>query len=165
MSGFKPNAKQRMIANAFSRNAQLLGRPTTLERLRDAAGTRFEEPVGQLVAHVAAKQAEFGRAVVDEFRAGRFSAAVSLVRPLLEMTAWIAWPICNPSEADQRQRVIRLVLSGYREAQHQGRELHLTLEFARDDDRPSSRKPPSFPDMLRQLDETRRGSRTASRSG
>lgn len=60
MDGFRPSADQRAIASAFSRNAQLLGASGTLSRLESAAGERFDQPrIGQLVAHVAARQAEF----------------------------------------------------------------------------------------------------------
>jgi hypothetical protein len=113
MPRFQPRPAQREIANAFSRNAQLLRRGSTLERLSDAAGTRFGEPrIGQLIAHVAGRQAEFGRAVVDEFRRGRFSAATVLVRSMLETTAWAAWPFATRSDKEQRRRLIRLLLDG-----------------------------------------------------
>jgi hypothetical protein len=151
---FEPTPQQREIANSFSRNAQLMARGSTLQRLFDAAGKRFSEPrIGQLVAHVAVRQAELGRAVVDDFRQGRFGAATVLVRSMLETTAWAAWPIAHASDAEQRRRLIRLLLEGYRDALDQGlsippdakRLLQTTTGKA-------AAKPPSFKDILGQLD-------------
>jgi hypothetical protein len=154
MPGFEPTPSQRAIANAFSRNAQLLGRAATLQRLADAAAARFHEPrIGQLIAHVAGRQAEFGRALVDEFRRGRFTVATTLVRSMLETAAWAAWPIGHSSDVEQRARLIRLLLDGYRDAQQKGmtippdaRRLIATTTGK------AARKPPSFDDILKQLD-------------
>jgi len=155
---FQLTREQRTIADAFSRNAQLLGSTPTLRRLHDAAGKRFDEPrIGQLVAHVAAKQAEFGRGIVDAFRSGRFSVATALVRPLLEMTAWLAWPFSTSSESRQRERLIRLLLQGYRDAQNRGVQLPpdaaKLLASARGR---AARRPPDFQQMLKDLDELER---------
>jgi hypothetical protein len=154
MVRFKPTVDQRAIANAFSQNAQLLGRPATQRELLDATATRFQEPrLGQLIAHVAARQAEFGRAVVDEYREGRFSAATAIVRPLLEMAAWIAWPFSVPQESEQKKRLVQLLLQSYREIQAAGVKLPrdvLTLLAATTGR--AARKAPSFRQMLKDLD-------------
>jgi hypothetical protein len=106
-------ADQSAIAKAFSRNAQLLGSENTRRRLLAATSTRFDEPrIGQLIAHVAARQSEFGRALVDDFRTGRFSAATGMLRPLLEMTAWIAWPFSATEESEQIQRLMSAPAAG-----------------------------------------------------
>ncbi|MBX5468875.1 MAG: hypothetical protein IRZ21_03150 [Thermoleophilaceae bacterium] len=158
MVRFQPTPEQRTIANAFSRNAQLLGRHTTLQRLYEAAGERFEEPrIGQLVTHVAAKQSEFGRGVVDAFRSGRFSVATALVRPVLEMTAWLAWPFSTPNDAEQRRRLIRLLLQGYRDARNRGAELPPDAEkLLAETTGSAARRPVAFQQMLKDLDEIER---------
>jgi hypothetical protein len=44
-----------------------------MRALEQAASKRFGEPrIGQLTAQAAARQAEYGRVIVDAFRAGRF---------------------------------------------------------------------------------------------
>lgn len=87
---------------------------------------------------MAAKRSEFGRGVVDAFRAGCFSMATALVRSLLEMTAWLAWPFSTPDDAEQRRRLIRLLLQGYREGRDRGVRLPSDAEkLAPGDDRPS----------------------------
>jgi hypothetical protein len=154
MPRFEPNPAQREIANAFSRNAQLLGRGSTLQRLSDAASNRFSEPrVGQLVAHVAGRQAEFGRALVDEFRRGRFTVATALVRSMLETTAWAAWPLTTSSEKGQKARLIRLLLEGYRDAQHTGVTIPPDAQrLVKTTTGKAAAGPPSFNDILKQLD-------------
>jgi hypothetical protein len=155
---FRPTPNQRAIANAFSRNAQLLGSRATLRRLHDASGERFDEPrIGQLIAHGAAKQAEFGRGIIDAFRIGRFSAATSLVRSLLEMTAWLAWPFSTPSEHRQRQRLIQLLLQGYREARNQGVQLPADAKkLLAATTGKAARNPVKFQQMLKDLDDLER---------
>jgi hypothetical protein len=155
---FQPTAGQRAIANAFSRNAQLLGSPTTLRRLHDAAGERFdEERIGQLVAHAASRQAEFGVGIVDEFRSGRFSAATGLVRPLLEMTAWLGWPFSTSNEHEQRERLIRLLLQGYRDARNRGARLPAdVVTLLASTTGKAARRPVEFQQMLKDLDELER---------
>jgi hypothetical protein len=130
----------------------------TLRRLHDAAGERFDEPrIGQLVAHVAARQAEFGRGLVGEFRAGRFSAATGLVRPLLEMTAWIAWPFSTSDERQQRARLIRLLLQGYRDARNRAVRLPPdVVTLLADTTGKAARRPVDFQQMLKDLDELER---------
>src|SRR3954469_12107528 len=120
-TAFKPSTRQRVIATALSRNAQLLGRASTLRRLDRQAGDHFDEPrIGHLIAHVAARQSELGRAIAEEFRAGRFGATSILLRSALETTAWIAWPLAGKTDAEQRQRLIRLLLQGYRDLRNKG---------------------------------------------
>jgi hypothetical protein len=158
MSGFRPTDDQRTIANAFSRNALLLGSARTIGRLIAATSKRFEEPrIGELIAHVAARQSEFALAVITEFREGRFSAATAVVRSLFEMTVWIAWPFTVSDETQQRQRLVRILLQGYRDARNIGVTLppdavallaHTTGKAAR--------KPPDFQDVLKQADELER---------
>lgn len=160
MAKFCPTANQRVIANAFSRNAQLLRSKGTLRRLDAAAGTRFDEPrIGQLVAHVASRQGEFGDAVVHEFRSGRFSAATGLLRPLLEMTAWIAWPFSLSREGQQKQRLVQLLLQGYRDARNRGVELPAdVVRLLAETTGRSARKPVDFRQMLKDLDALERRS-------
>lgn len=158
MTRFQPTADQRAIANAFSRNAQLLGSKATLRGLHDAAGERFDEPrIGQLVAHVASRQAEFGRGIVDEFRLGRFSAATGLVRSLLEMTAWLAWPFSTSNAGQQRERLIRLLLQGYRDARNRGAQLPPdVVTLLSNTSGKAARKPVDFQQMLKDLDKLER---------
>jgi hypothetical protein len=151
---FSPNDQQNEIAAAFSENCDLLGAPKTMRALLNAAGTRFGEPrIGELVAHVAARQAEFGEAVISDFRHGRFSAATSLVRSMLETTVWISWALGRPDDEEQKRRLIRLLLVGYRDARSKGQEIppdaHRLLANVTGK---AARKPPSFENVLEQLD-------------
>jgi hypothetical protein len=158
VSSFRPTPDQRTIANAVWTNAQLLGVPETLHRLLAAASTRFDEArIGELISHVAARQSEFGRALVVEFRAGRFSAATAVVRPLLEMTVWIAWPFSASDELKQKERLIRLLLQEYRDARNLGMTLPADVQdlLAKTIGR-AARKPPEFRQMLKDADEIER---------
>jgi hypothetical protein len=151
---FQPTREQRKIADAFLANARLLGDSSTFDRLGVAAGARFNEPrIGLLVGHTAARQAEFGSAVVSDVMRGRFGPATVLARSMLETTAWIAWPIGHPDDGEQRRRLIRLLLQGYRDSHNQG----LTLpddanELLKATTGKAASKPPSFKDTLEQLD-------------
>jgi hypothetical protein len=158
VADFRPTSNQRAIATAFSRNAQLLGRNTTLNRLYEDGGRRFGEPrIGQLVAHVASRQAEFGRSIVGAFRTGWFSPATALVRSVLEMTAWFAWPFATSDEQEQRKRLIRLLLQGYRDAQNRGVKLPPDAsELLVTTTGKAARKPVDFQQMLKDLDELER---------
>jgi hypothetical protein len=125
-----------------------------LEQLRAAAAAHFEEPrIGQLTAQTAARQAEYGRVVVEAFRAGRFGAATVVVRSLLEITAWIAWPMCAKEDDQQRARLIRLLLAEYRTARNRGTTLPPDAdELLRKTTGRAARKPPDFQQMLKDLD-------------
>jgi hypothetical protein len=151
---FRPTEDQRRIANAFSASAQLLSRPSRISRLERAVGQRFGEPrAGQLVAQVAARQAEFGRSIVDTFRVGRFTAASALTRSLLEMTVWICWPLADSDLTVQRERLVRLVVDQYRAAMSRGQAVPPDASaLVRGVAGRAARKPPSFEDMLIQLD-------------
>jgi hypothetical protein len=158
MQRFRPTADQRTIANAVLTNAQLLGRGDTVGRLLNAASKRFDQQrIGELMAHVASRQSEFGRALVTEFRAGRFGAATALVRPLLEMTVWIGWPFTAADEHHQKQRLIRLLLQEYRDAQNLGMTLPAdVLALLANTTGKAARKPPAFLQMLKDADELER---------
>jgi hypothetical protein len=110
-----------------------------------------------LIAHVAARQSEFALAVITEFRKGRFSAATAVVRSLFETTVWIAWPFTASGEDQQRQRLIRLLLQGYRDARNIGATLPAdVLALLANTTGKAARKPPDFQDVLKQADELER---------
>jgi hypothetical protein len=72
---------------------------------------------------------------------------------MLETTTWAAWALATPSEKEQKVRLIRLLLEGYRDAQHKGVTIPpdaqrlLTTATGK-----AARTPPSLNDMLKQLD-------------
>jgi hypothetical protein len=158
MPTFSPTTEQRTIANAVSTNARLLGSANTVDRLLAAASSRFNaQRIGELIAHVAARQSEFGRALVTEFRAGRFSAATAVLRPLLEVTVWIAWPFSASSEDRQKRRLIQLLLQQYRDARSLGVDLPAdVVNLLAETTGKAARNPPDFQQMLKDADELER---------
>jgi hypothetical protein len=137
------------------KSARLLGRTRTVDRLLTASSNRFnEQRIGELIAHVAARQSEFGSALVTDFRAGRFSAATAVLRPLLEMTVWIAWPFSASDEGKQKQRLIQLLLEQYRDVRNLGMTLPSdVVALLAQTAGKAARKPPDFRQMLKDADE------------
>lgn len=108
---------------------------------------------------LASKQAELAHLVIAGYRGKRYAPAAALVRTVLEELTLLAW-IAAPDKADtQSKRAIRVVLQIYRDAKSKGFELPSDGEnLFRQTKGRAAKKPPSFKDRLKSLDDVERNS-------
>jgi hypothetical protein len=72
---------------------------------------------------------------------------------MLETTVWISWALGHPDDAEQKRRLIRLLLVGYRDARNKGQQIPPDAQAMLANVRGNAaQKPPSFENVLQQLD-------------
>jgi hypothetical protein len=147
---------RRRVADAFARQARRLD--ALQPGIQPAVQKRTKEiRLGQAVAQVAAKHAEFAHALVVCYRSGLYSPMAAMTRTVLEDASLTTWAAIPDDTDKQRERLLRIAAAYYRTSEHKGTRLQPDIKrLIASVTGEAARKPPSFEDRLRQLDDHER---------
>jgi hypothetical protein len=147
---------RRRVANVFGRQARRLD--AFLPDITDAVASRTSNVrYGQAVAQVAAKHAEYAHAMVECYRSVLYAPMPAMTRTVLEDASLLSWLALPDEPADQAQRLRRVVVHLYRTARNKGTKLQPDAEqLVNHTMGQAAKRPPSFEDRLRQLDDHER---------
>jgi hypothetical protein len=155
-NGTGPVRRRQAVVNELSRQAYRLDRQ--LAAVRSGAESRLADPrCAVAVWQMAEKQAEFGHLVAEGYRKDRYSPISALVRTLFEDATLLAWLSMQEDAEPQASRVKQVLLQYYRECQYRGESIPPdAVALIRNAHGKAARKPPSWEDRVKQLDEQER---------
>jgi hypothetical protein len=115
---------QRRVATRFSRLVHDLSGERVATQIGIASQEVFDDPrFAQLLIQLHLKHVEMSKALIASFRAGLFSPAAALTRPLLEGAVKLVWAAVPDAREERRARLLRVLVRAYRELEDDGVEL------------------------------------------
>jgi hypothetical protein len=115
---------QRRIATRFSLLVYDLSGETVATEIGVASQQTFDDlRFAQLLIQLHLKHVEMSKALIASFRSGLYSPSAALTRPLLEGASKLCWAVVAEDRQERRARLLRLLVTAYRELEEQGIQL------------------------------------------